>query len=209
MFSQSREIPSGSEREGPLSLDELRGASPPLLNSPSLSSSATDADNFIHAGTSQQELTHSERSLSQYQDSSPPHSLIQNPSAAELQEVVNHPQPSSSHFPKSVQPEFQDEVARLKTFSNWPKTDYIEAGELAKAGLIYDPIDGHSDRVRCAFCENILESWEENHRNKAFLRHAECFSHCPFVQNPTSPQAVEEVQMCKMKCARTFLLKKI
>ena len=207
MSSQSKEGPSFPEREGvsPLSLADLGNTPQPRSSSRrssagSLSSSATDGDSYTHAGTNQRQQTRKKRPIARYYQDSSPQSLVQSPSVAGLYEEVSRP---SSHIPKSLlQPEYQEEAARRKTFSNWPKTANIGAEELAKAGFIYT---GHSDRVQCAFCRNTLESWCKDNRKKAFHIHQEEFPRCPFAWNPTSPQAVEEVRMNEKKSIATCL----
>lgn len=70
----------------------------------------------------------------------------------------------------------KSESERLKTFVKW-SVRFIKAEELAKAGFVYT---GSGDRVKCVFCQGMLQGWERNDR--PLEEHKKHFPHCGFAR---------------------------
>ena len=70
----------------------------------------------------------------------------------------------------------KEEEARLCTFTRWPNGASVCPSELARAGFFFT---GSSDRVQCAFCENVLRNWE--HGDNPTFEHRRHFPRCRFV----------------------------
>ena len=70
----------------------------------------------------------------------------------------------------------KSEEARLMTFIRWPNHAAVSPEELARAGFFYT---GSTDRVQCAFCENVLRNWEPGD-NPSF-EHRRHFPRCRFI----------------------------
>ena len=80
--------------------------------------------------------------------------------------------------------------ARLKTFFDWPNRHPL-ATELAENGFIYT---GTDDRVKCAWCNGVLHSWEPT--DNVADQHRQHFPSCPRVlmtSNPQFPQPSQDV----------------
>lgn len=79
---------------------------------------------------------------------------------------------------------FEDEVARLKSFRNWPEQIGVAGDDLAYAGYYYT---GTGDVVRCPFCGGEARHWRDSH--SAFERHKIHSPDCPFVRDHCPPVA--------------------
>ena len=71
------------------------------------------------------------------------------------------------------------ESARLQTFTTWAECAPVDKHLVARAGFYYI---GPGDRVRCAFCYNVLRMWEEGDIPEQ--EHKKYFPRCPFVMSP-------------------------
>ncbi|GFN95718.1 baculoviral iap repeat-containing protein 7-like [Plakobranchus ocellatus] len=73
--------------------------------------------------------------------------------------------------------ELYDEKIRLATFEGcWSKDYPVVVKDLARAGFYYV---GPGDRVKCAFCQKTLQSWERG--DVAEQEHRLIYPNCPFV----------------------------
>ena len=68
------------------------------------------------------------------------------------------------------------EEARVMTYTMWPNDAAVSPEELALAGFFYT---GSTDRVQCAFCENVLRNWESG--DNPTFEHRRHFPRCRFV----------------------------
>ena len=71
------------------------------------------------------------------------------------------------------------ESVRLQTFTTWAECAPVDKHLVARAGFYYI---GPGDRVRCAFCYNVLRMWEEGDIPER--EHKKYFPRCPLVANP-------------------------
>ena len=77
--------------------------------------------------------------------------------------------------------DYNYELCRYQSFTNWPSNASAVPEDLANAGFYYM---GTDDRVQCIFCRGILRCWEPEDRPLAeHLRH---FPQCPFLTDPQS-----------------------
>ena len=74
--------------------------------------------------------------------------------------------------------ELRREKMRLETFSTWPASAPVSKEVIAKAGFYFI---GPGDRVRCAFCFNVLRMWEEGDIPEE--EHRRYFPNCPLLKN--------------------------
>ncbi|KAK3518487.1 hypothetical protein QTP70_001479 [Hemibagrus guttatus] len=58
---------------------------------------------------------------------------------------------------QAAYPEMEPEDMRLTTFNTWPTSSSIQPDTLVRAGFFYT---GHSDNVKCFFCDGSLRNWE-------------------------------------------------
>ncbi|XP_027000537.1 baculoviral IAP repeat-containing protein 7 isoform X1 [Tachysurus fulvidraco] len=77
---------------------------------------------------------------------------------------------------QAAYPEMEDESIRLSTFSTWPTRSSIRPDTLARAGFFYT---GHSDNVKCFFCDGSLRNWEPG--DDPWQEHAKWFPRCEFL----------------------------
>lgn len=75
--------------------------------------------------------------------------------------------------------------ARIRTFSQWPRSDIQHPEVLATAGFYYLDMD---DQVRCFHCNGGLRSWQKE--DDPWYEHAKWFPKCQFVQVITKPPPV-------------------
>ena len=68
------------------------------------------------------------------------------------------------------------EKARLVTFIHWPRDNPIQPQYLAAAGFYFV---GPYDRVKCAFCQNVLRNWVAG--DDPMTEHGQYYPECPFV----------------------------
>ena len=69
------------------------------------------------------------------------------------------------------------EKARFLTYCNWPRDNPIQPQYLAAAGFYFV---GPYDRVKCAFCNNVLRNWVAG--DDPMDEHAKYCPECPLVQ---------------------------
>ena len=74
--------------------------------------------------------------------------------------------------------EMKREKMRLKTYTEWPSDAAVSKELVARAGFYHI---GPGDRVRCAFCYNVLRLWDEGDIPE--VEHAKYFKNCPIVKN--------------------------
>lgn len=74
--------------------------------------------------------------------------------------------------------EMKREKMRLKTYVEWPENAAVSKQEVAKAGFYHI---GPGDRVRCAFCFNVLRMWDRG--DIPADEHLKYFPNCPMVTN--------------------------
>ena len=70
------------------------------------------------------------------------------------------------------------ECMRLQTFDDWPEDACVRVRDVARAGMYHI---GPGDRVRCAFCLNVLKMWDAGDVPEAV--HRSLFSRCPLVRD--------------------------
>lgn len=68
------------------------------------------------------------------------------------------------------------EKVRLLTYHNWPLDNPVLPKDLARAGFYFV---GPYDRVKCAFCQNVLRNWVTGDNTEE--EHAHYYPDCPFV----------------------------
>ena len=71
------------------------------------------------------------------------------------------------------------ECMRLQTFDDWPEDACVRVRDVARAGMYHI---GPGDRVRCAFCLNVLKMWEAGDDPDDV--HRRQFPQCPLVRDP-------------------------
>ena len=71
------------------------------------------------------------------------------------------------------------ESVRLQTFTTWAECAPVDKHLVARAGFYYI---GPGDRVRCAFCYNMLRMWEKGDIPER--EHKRYFPRCPLVASP-------------------------
>lgn len=79
--------------------------------------------------------------------------------------------------------------ARIRTFSQWPRSDIQHPEVLATAGFYYLDID---DQVRCFHCNGGLRSWQKE--DDPWYEHAKWFPKCQFVQLAKGSDYIQSVQ---------------
>ena len=71
---------------------------------------------------------------------------------------------------------------RMKTFEKWPEWYYPRPMELAEVGLYFT---GVGDRVKCAYCNGVLQHWEQN--DNPAQEHKKFYKNCPAVRGYDIP----------------------
>lgn len=84
---------------------------------------------------------------------------------------------SSNSFAYPDYPEYAIEAARIRSFSEWPRTMKQKPKELSEAGFFYT---GVGDRVRCFSCGGGLKDWDEC--DDPWEQHALWLSNCPYLR---------------------------
>ena len=85
------------------------------------------------------------------------------------------------HFPDKERLDLMKlEALRYQTFNDWPSETPVSIMDVVTAGFYHT---GPGDRVRCAFCLNILKNWDEG--DDPMKEHASFFEDCPFVKDRT------------------------
>ena len=81
------------------------------------------------------------------------------------------------------------ECMRLQTYDGWPEDACVTVTDVARAGMYHI---GPGDRVRCAFCLNIIKMWDLGDNPAAV--HRSMFDKCPLVLDPvrSGNKTVEE-----------------
>ncbi|AUR45139.1 inhibitor of apoptosis protein 3 [Spilosoma obliqua nucleopolyhedrosis virus] len=75
-----------------------------------------------------------------------------------------------------VHPKYATEVARLRTFAEWPRGLKQQPDKLAEAGFYYT---GQGDKTKCFYCDGGLKDWEAD--DEPWKLHARWFDRCPYV----------------------------
>lgn len=83
--------------------------------------------------------------------------------------------------------DFKNELARLSTFTNWPKTHIVTPQGLAKSGFYSLK---WKDFTKCAFCDVVLVSWESG--DDPDKEHQRCSPDCSFVQTVINKRLNQE-----------------
>ncbi|XP_023937799.2 baculoviral IAP repeat-containing protein 2 isoform X2 [Bicyclus anynana] len=91
-------------------------------------------------------------------------------------------------MPGPVHPRYATEPARLRTFSDWPRSMRQKPEELAEAGFFYT---GHGDKTKCFYCDGGLKDWEND--DVPWEQHARWFDRCAFVQLVKGKEYVQKV----------------
>ncbi|KAG2461468.1 BIR7A protein, partial [Polypterus senegalus] len=71
---------------------------------------------------------------------------------------------------QAAYPEMEEEGSRLSSYHNWPPSASVHPQLLARAGFFYT---GHSDNVKCFYCDGGLRNWEEG--DDPWREHAKWF----------------------------------
>ena len=74
--------------------------------------------------------------------------------------------------------EVKREKMRMKTYTEWPSEATVPKELVARAGFYHI---GPGDRVRCAFCYNVLRLWDVGDIPE--VEHGKYFRSCPMVKN--------------------------
>ncbi|KAF4078333.1 hypothetical protein AMELA_G00198060 [Ameiurus melas] len=90
---------------------------------------------------------------------------------------------------QAAYPEMEPEDTRLTTFSNWPTGTSIQPDTLARAGFFYT---GHSDNVKCFFCNGSLRNWEPG--DDPWQEHAKWFPRCEYLMQSRGQEYINHVQ---------------
>ncbi|KAK0042869.1 inhibitor of apoptosis [Biomphalaria pfeifferi] len=86
-------------------------------------------------------------------------------------------------------PEYAIKNERIKTFSNWPTSHFIQKEDLADAGFYYA---AYGDCARCFFCGGGLRNWEDE--DDVWVEHARWFPKCAFIRQLMGQNFVDAVQ---------------
>jgi len=94
-------------------------------------------------------------------------------------------------------PNYNNEAARISSFTSWPPGLTQRPQHMAKAGLFYT---GRSDQVKCFYCDGGLESWQPE--DSPIGEHEKWFPDCTFVRlqkEPDHKRTQELVQKPQLK----------
>lgn len=100
---------------------------------------------------------------------------------------VRAPAPSV-RMPGPVHPRYASEAARLRSFSDWPRSMKQKPEELAEAGFFYT---GQGDKTKCFYCDGGLKDWEND--DVPWEQHARWFDRCAYVQLVKGREYVQKV----------------
>ncbi|XP_051947914.1 baculoviral IAP repeat-containing protein 7-like isoform X1 [Xyrauchen texanus] len=90
---------------------------------------------------------------------------------------------------QAVCPEMESEDNRLTTYQNWPTGASVQPDSLARAGFFYT---GHSDNVKCFFCDGGLRNWEPG--DDPWQEHAKWFPQCEYLLQSRGREYVSNIQ---------------
>ncbi|XP_066527042.1 baculoviral IAP repeat-containing protein 7 isoform X7 [Hoplias malabaricus] len=99
---------------------------------------------------------------------------------------------------QAVYPEMESEDSRLTTFHNWPTEASVQPDTLARAGFFYT---GHSDNVKCFFCDGGLRNWEPG--DDPWQEHAKWFPRCEFLLQSRGREYVNNIQQSYFNMSET------
>ncbi|XP_053500174.1 baculoviral IAP repeat-containing protein 7 [Ictalurus furcatus] len=105
---------------------------------------------------------------------------------SQLQRLAADEQVTTS---QAAYPDMEPEDTRLTTFSNWPTSSSIQPDTLARAGFFYT---GHSDNVKCFFCNGSLRNWEPG--DDPWQEHAKWFPRCEYLMQSRGQEYINHVQ---------------
>ena len=86
-------------------------------------------------------------------------------------------------------PEYAIELARLRSFADWPKTMKQRPEDLSDAGFFYTKT---GDRVKCFSCGGGLRDWDED--DIPWEQHAQWFSKCEYLKLMKGQGYIDEIQ---------------
>ncbi|CAG9562710.1 unnamed protein product [Danaus chrysippus] len=101
---------------------------------------------------------------------------------------VPPPAPTPVRMPGPKHPHYSSEDARLRTFSDWPRSMRQKPEELAEAGFFYT---GQGDKTKCFYCDGGLKDWEND--DVPWEQHARWFSRCAYVQLVKGREYIQKV----------------
>ncbi|XP_050348430.1 baculoviral IAP repeat-containing protein 3 isoform X1 [Nymphalis io] len=87
-----------------------------------------------------------------------------------------------------VHPRYASETARLRSFSDWPRSMRQKPEDLAEAGFFYT---GQGDKTKCFYCDGGLKDWEND--DVPWEQHARWFNRCAYVQLVKGREYVQKV----------------
>ncbi|XP_039591508.1 baculoviral IAP repeat-containing protein 7 isoform X2 [Polypterus senegalus] len=90
---------------------------------------------------------------------------------------------------QAAYPEMEEEGSRLSSYHNWPPSASVHPQLLARAGFFYT---GHSDNVKCFYCDGGLRNWEEG--DDPWREHAKWFPRCEFLLHVRGRDYVSNIQ---------------
>ncbi|CAH0720023.1 unnamed protein product, partial [Brenthis ino] len=91
-------------------------------------------------------------------------------------------------MPGPVHSRYASEAARLRSFSDWPRSMKQKPEELAEAGFFYT---GQGDKTKCFYCDGGLKDWEND--DVPWEQHARWFDRCAYVQLVKGREYVQKV----------------
>ncbi|XP_045769791.1 death-associated inhibitor of apoptosis 1-like isoform X1 [Maniola jurtina] len=96
--------------------------------------------------------------------------------------------PNPIRMPGPVHPRYASEAARLRSFSDWPRSMRQKPEELAEAGFFYT---GQGDKTKCFYCDGGLKDWEND--DVPWEQHARWFHRCAYVQLVKGKEYIQKV----------------
>ncbi|VVD05437.1 putative inhibitor of apoptosis isoform X2 [Leptidea sinapis] len=91
-------------------------------------------------------------------------------------------------MPGPVHSRYASEAARLRSFTDWPRSMRQKPEELSEAGFFYT---GQGDKTKCFYCDGGLKDWEND--DVPWEQHARWFSRCAYVQLVKGREYIQKV----------------
>ncbi|XP_059150223.1 death-associated inhibitor of apoptosis 2-like isoform X2 [Physella acuta] len=85
--------------------------------------------------------------------------------------------------------EYVHKLARLRSFTDWPRGHHLTPEELASCGFYFA---GYGDCARCFYCGGGLRNWEDE--DDVWVEHARWFPRCAFIRQQMGQVFVDTVQ---------------
>lgn len=102
---------------------------------------------------------------------------------------VRAPAPAPApRMPDPVHARYASKAARMRSFSDWPRSMKQKPEELAEAGFFYT---GQGDKTKCFYCDGGLKDWEND--DVPWEQHARWFDRCAYVQLVKGRDYVQKV----------------